>query len=106
MQFAPSDQATGFRWECAATGRTADEQGVFITGRQLSREAYSTADPEVFLCAAAIKEMARKLGWHSPEDIDEIVARFNAQTLELDALKERLEKLEQFKALEEELTHA
>jgi hypothetical protein len=106
VNFVPTNQATSFRWECAATGRTADKEGVFQTNRRLAREAFSTADPEVFLSAAAVKEMARKLGWFPPDEIAELQARFDEQGDVLAELKDRLDKIDQYQALEKELTHA
>lgn len=101
MKYATSEQAQGFRWECAVSGRSADPEGVFATHRVLAG-----IDPEVYVSAAAAKEMARELGWHSPADIEELVTKAREMATEIESLKSLLEKVETMQRLEAEVAEA
>lgn len=99
MTFVPAQQMQGQRWRCAVTGRSTDDEGFFDTHRIL--EGW---DQPVHLSAAAVKEYARELGWVAPADIDALVAKAQEMGEEIQALNERLDKIDAFQKLEAELT--
>lgn len=106
MKFLTPEEKSMRRGECAVTGRDSDPVGMFLVHnklKQLTPAGLMDTDIDVFVCAAAVGEMARQLGWHSPDDIAELQAAFDSQTDEFNDIKKRLEKIEQIKELEAEL---
>lgn len=101
MKFVPAPQMTGQRWNCAVTGRSADDEGMFDSHRILAGW-----DQPVHISAAAVKEMATKLGWVSPDDIEELVVKAREMGAEIESLRELLAKVEQMQALEAEVAEA
>ena len=83
---------------CAVTNTTQDKDGFFHTNQILAGW-----DQEVLVSARAAKEMARQLGWHSPEEVKEAFERVEKFGVEIDALKEKLAAYEQIVELKEKV---
>jgi hypothetical protein len=98
MNFVRAEQLSGQRWNCALTGRSTDDEGFFD-----ARRALVGIDPDVHISAAGAKEMARMLGWHSPEEIEGYLTQLREMGAEIQALQHRLESIETVKRIEAEL---
>lgn len=108
MQLVPSDQLGQGRYYCAATGRTTDPEGMFDFRIPLTMINSSNRPEEMpyrsCVSVAAAKEMARTMGWHSPEDVKGLIDRLGEMSAALEAVKSRQDKIEAFRELEAELT--
>lgn len=107
MYFITKDQMGVSRFECAITGRTSDPEGFFDIGRNLTLIGTDNRPHDMgyraVVSAAAAKELARMLDWHSPEDIEDLVNRVNAMGAEIAALRHKLDSIETVKRIEAEL---
>jgi hypothetical protein len=98
MRLVPPEHATG-GIKCAITGKTKDPEGFIRTGQTLPGW-----DQTVDFSIAGAKEMARMIGWYSPEDVNDIKDRVAYLEAEFSAALEQLDKLTQLRQLEDELT--
>lgn len=107
MQFINNDQMGGQRWHCAVTGRSTDPVGMFDCRVPLVLHSTDnkphTTEYRTTISHAAATEMARVLGWHPPDKVEEIEAMLREYAAKIASLEQYVEKLEQFKALEAEL---
>lgn len=113
MRFLSNAQLQGqpLRMKCALTGRTQDPVGFYCADRELvamgtdSREhALKTT---VQISGAAVKEMARSLGWVGPEKLEEYVIKARELGAQLEALQTVVNKDKDLKqALRKAVTSA
>ena len=97
MRIVPSQRLAGER-RCAVTGRTQDPEGFIETGFILTGW-----DNEVNLSIAAVKEMARMIGYVSPEEINDLKVQLKDLAEASAEQTERLDKIDQIRELTEEL---
>lgn len=106
MRLIPADQLGLRLRECAVTNRTSDKEGFIETGNVMSATEIKAGRPherEIFISIAAVKEMARMVGWVAPEEVDSLKQRIEDMGGEFAQAAERLEKIETIQRLEGEL---